>query len=189
MKAFLPPLSARSPSCACSLGILMSSGLSLFLSSCFLVKGISFFNLIKKAFSFIFRLMDVKQGQNKEGKTVLYLVFEYMDTDLKKYIRSFRQTGENIPVNTVKVSLSDSFIQLFSAFVVSLWIRSKQSHHFFVLYSLMLAIFVNRAWCTNCAKVLPSATVMGFYTGYFKTLAFFFCSIFFTNLLGYSIPI
>ncbi|KAF1899003.1 hypothetical protein Lal_00019124 [Lupinus albus] len=27
-------------------------------------------------------LMDVKQGQNKEGKTVLYLVFEYMDTDL-----------------------------------------------------------------------------------------------------------
>lgn len=47
--------------------------------------------------------MDVKQGQNKEGKTVLYLVFEYMDTDLKKYIRSFRQTGENIPTKTVKV--------------------------------------------------------------------------------------
>lgn len=47
--------------------------------------------------------MDVKQGQNKEGKTVLYLVFEYMDTDLKKYIRSFRQTGENIPPNIVKV--------------------------------------------------------------------------------------
>ena len=48
--------------------------------------------------------MDVKQGQNKEGKTVLYLVFEYMDTDLKKYIRSFRQSGENIPAPTVKVS-------------------------------------------------------------------------------------
>lgn len=47
--------------------------------------------------------MDVKQGQNKEGKTVLYLVFEYMDTDLKKFIKSFRHTGENIPVNTVKV--------------------------------------------------------------------------------------
>ncbi|KAH9759795.1 cyclin-dependent kinase B2-2 [Citrus sinensis] len=45
----------------------------------------------------VVRLMDVKQGQNKEGRTVLYLVFEYMDTDLKKYIRSFRQTGENIP--------------------------------------------------------------------------------------------
>ncbi|KAI9082811.1 hypothetical protein K1719_035141 [Acacia pycnantha] len=50
----------------------------------------------------VVRLMDVKQGQNKEGKTVLYLVFEYMDTDLKKFIRSFRQTGENIPASTVK---------------------------------------------------------------------------------------
>ncbi|KAF4381420.1 hypothetical protein G4B88_029775 [Cannabis sativa] len=36
----------------------------------------------------IVRLMDVKQGFNKEGKTVLYLVFEYMDTDLKKFIHS-----------------------------------------------------------------------------------------------------
>jgi len=49
------------------------------------------------------RLMDVKQGQNKEGKTVLYLVFEYMETDLKKFIRSFRQTGESIPPQTIKV--------------------------------------------------------------------------------------
>lgn len=47
--------------------------------------------------------MDVKQGQNKEGKTVLYLVFEYMDTDLRKYIKSFRHTEENIPSKTVKV--------------------------------------------------------------------------------------
>ncbi|KAK4280018.1 hypothetical protein QN277_011703 [Acacia crassicarpa] len=50
----------------------------------------------------VVRLMDVKQGQNKEGKMVLYLVFEYMHTDLKKFIRSFRQTGENIPASTVK---------------------------------------------------------------------------------------
>ncbi|KAL4371110.1 hypothetical protein HN51_015674 [Arachis hypogaea] len=50
----------------------------------------------------VVRLMDVKQGQNKEGKTVLYLVFEYMDTDLKKFIRSFRQTGQFIPPKTVK---------------------------------------------------------------------------------------
>jgi len=26
------------------------------------------------------RLLDVKQGQNYEGKTMLYLVFEYVDT-------------------------------------------------------------------------------------------------------------
>ncbi|KAL5699116.1 cyclin-dependent kinase [Ranunculus cassubicifolius] len=50
----------------------------------------------------VVRLLDVKQQQNKEGKTVLYLVFEYMDTDLKKYMRSFRGTGTNIPTNTVK---------------------------------------------------------------------------------------
>jgi len=53
--------------------------------------------------SLIHSLMDVKQGQNKQGKTVLYLVFEYMDTDLKKFIRSCGQTGENIPVKNVKV--------------------------------------------------------------------------------------
>lgn len=47
--------------------------------------------------------MDVKQGQNNEGKTVLYLVFEFMDTDLKKFIRGFRQTGEIIPTQTIKV--------------------------------------------------------------------------------------
>lgn len=52
--------------------------------------------------------MDVKQGRNKDGKTILYLVFEYMDTDLKKFIRSFRQTGETIPAMTVKVSRMDS---------------------------------------------------------------------------------
>lgn len=52
----------------------------------------------------------MKQGENKEGKTVLYLVFEYMETDLKKYIRSFRQQHPSssssssmmIPTQTVK---------------------------------------------------------------------------------------
>ncbi|CAH1430926.1 unnamed protein product [Lactuca virosa] len=50
----------------------------------------------------VVKLLDVKQGVNKDGKTVLYLVFEYMETDLKKFIRSFRQTGENIQPNVVK---------------------------------------------------------------------------------------
>jgi cyclin-dependent kinase len=50
----------------------------------------------------VVRLMDVKQGLSKEGKTVLYLVFEYMDTDVKKFIRSFRSTGKNIPTQTIK---------------------------------------------------------------------------------------
>ncbi|KVI05206.1 hypothetical protein Ccrd_016525 [Cynara cardunculus var. scolymus] len=50
----------------------------------------------------VVRLMDVKQGVNKNGNTVLYLVFEYMETDLKKFIRSYRQAGENIPPQVVK---------------------------------------------------------------------------------------
>ncbi|XP_063938790.1 cyclin-dependent kinase B2-1-like isoform X2 [Daucus carota subsp. sativus] len=48
------------------------------------------------------KLMDVKQGISKTRDMVLYLVFEYMDTDLKKFIRSFRQTRENIHLPTVK---------------------------------------------------------------------------------------
>ncbi|XP_076888322.1 cyclin-dependent kinase B2-2-like [Bidens hawaiensis] len=50
----------------------------------------------------VVQLMDVKQGINKNGNTMLYLVFEYMETDLKKFIRSYRQTGENIPPKVVK---------------------------------------------------------------------------------------
>ncbi|KAF8084419.1 hypothetical protein N665_0718s0012 [Sinapis alba] len=50
----------------------------------------------------VVRLMDVKQGLNKEGKTVLYLVFEYVDTDLMKFIRTFRRSGHSIPHDTVK---------------------------------------------------------------------------------------
>ncbi|KAK1266935.1 Cyclin-dependent kinase B2-1 [Acorus gramineus] len=54
------------------------------------------------------RLLGLKQCLNKEGKTVLYLVFEYMDTDLKKYIRSSRKTGQTFPLKTVKVRISVS---------------------------------------------------------------------------------
>lgn len=49
------------------------------------------------------RLLDLKTGKNKEGKTVLYLVFEYMDTDMKKFIRSHRAVGQILPFSTVKV--------------------------------------------------------------------------------------
>lgn len=51
----------------------------------------------------ICRLLDLKQDQNKEGQTILYLVFEYMDTDLRKYIKSFRASHDDIPAKTVKV--------------------------------------------------------------------------------------
>ncbi|TKW11154.1 hypothetical protein SEVIR_6G215250v4 [Setaria viridis] len=51
----------------------------------------------------VVRLLDLKQGVNKEGQTILYLVFEYMDTDLKKFIRSHRANHEKIPALTVKI--------------------------------------------------------------------------------------
>ncbi|XP_038984013.1 cyclin-dependent kinase B2-2-like [Phoenix dactylifera] len=50
----------------------------------------------------VVRLLDLKQGENKEGKSILYLVFEYMDTDLRKYIKSFRRMGKMIPPKVVK---------------------------------------------------------------------------------------
>ncbi|CAD6264703.1 unnamed protein product [Miscanthus lutarioriparius] len=51
----------------------------------------------------VVRLLDLKQGVNKEGQTILYLVFEYMDTDLKKFIRGHRSNREKIPAATVKI--------------------------------------------------------------------------------------
>lgn len=51
----------------------------------------------------VVRLLDLKQGVNKDGQTILYLVFEYMDTDLKKFIRGHRANHEKIPALTVKV--------------------------------------------------------------------------------------
>jgi cyclin-dependent kinase len=51
----------------------------------------------------VVRLIDLKQGQNKEGQTILWLIFEYMDTDLKKSIRGHRAKNEKVPKQTVKV--------------------------------------------------------------------------------------
>ncbi|XP_062077527.1 cyclin-dependent kinase B2-1-like [Humulus lupulus] len=57
----------------------------------------------------VVRLIDVKHGLNKEEKTVLYLVFEYMETDLKKFIRSFRQTTRKVPLDIVKTLMFQLF--------------------------------------------------------------------------------
>ncbi|XP_066330855.1 cyclin-dependent kinase B2-1-like [Miscanthus floridulus] len=51
----------------------------------------------------VVRLLHLKQGFNKEGQTIFYLVFEYMDTDLKKFIRGHRSNREKIPAATVKI--------------------------------------------------------------------------------------
>ncbi|CAD6264702.1 unnamed protein product [Miscanthus lutarioriparius] len=46
---------------------------------------------------------QIEKGFNKEGQTILYLVFEYMDTNLKKFIRRHRSNREKIPAATVKI--------------------------------------------------------------------------------------
>jgi cyclin-dependent kinase len=63
----------------------------------------------------VVRLIDLKQGQNKEGQTVLWLVFEYMDTDLKKFIRGHRANHEKVPAQTVKVQIPDLRLVLVSS--------------------------------------------------------------------------
>ncbi|MFS7992174.1 putative protein-serine/threonine kinase CMGC-CDK-Pl family [Helianthus anomalus] len=67
---------------------------------------------------YVVKLMDVKQGVNKNGNNVLYLVFEYVETDLKKFIRSYRQTGENIPPKVIKSLM----YQLCEGLLRSFWV-------------------------------------------------------------------
>jgi cyclin-dependent kinase len=86
--------------------------------------------------SHVVRLLDLKQGQNKEGQTILYLVFEYMDTDLKKFIRAHRQNLQKIPVPTVKVSIRLRPLQI--------WIRGSSSCFFFPC---------TRGVCVNASSV------------------------------------
>ena len=52
-----------------------------------------------------YRLLDVKHTENKDGKPVLFLVFEYMDSDLKKYIEN-RRNHTKIPPNVINVNSS-----------------------------------------------------------------------------------
>ena len=86
--------------------------------------------------------MDVKQGVNKEGKTILYLVFEYMDIDLKKFIQSFHQIGKHIPPNIVKVIIIIPF-----SFISYLFVEDKSLYCIFVLQSLMYQLCNGVAFC------------------------------------------
>jgi len=51
---------------------------------------------------YIVRLLDVKHTENKDGKPLLYLVFEYMESDLKKYIDSYRRSHTKMPPSVIK---------------------------------------------------------------------------------------
>ncbi|KAL9264718.1 Cyclin-dependent kinase B1-1-like protein [Drosera capensis] len=56
---------------------------------------------------YIVRLLSVEHVDNKHGKPLLYLVFEYLDTDLKKFIDSHRKGPNPRPLPP---SLVQSFL-------------------------------------------------------------------------------
>jgi cyclin-dependent kinase len=55
---------------------------------------------------YVVRLLSVEQVTKPCGKTVLYLVFEFLDTDLKKFVDGFRKgpSPRPLPTEVVKVS-------------------------------------------------------------------------------------
>ncbi|KAG6468462.1 hypothetical protein ZIOFF_073149 [Zingiber officinale] len=67
----------------------------------------------------VVRLLDLKQDQNKEGQTILYIVFEYMDTDMKKYIRSFRQSMPPMTILTRSLAVDFDVSTLQRNFILS----------------------------------------------------------------------
>lgn len=53
------------------------------------------------------RLLSV-ESVDENGKPQLYLVFEYLDSDLKKFIDSYgRGSGNPIPAKTIQVPYTD----------------------------------------------------------------------------------
>jgi cyclin-dependent kinase len=68
------------------------------------LREISLLNLLSHSV-YVVRLLAVEQAA-KNGKPVLYLVFEFLDTDLKKYLDAYRR-GPNarpLPTHLVKVN-------------------------------------------------------------------------------------
>jgi len=107
----------------------------------------------------VVRLLDLKQGVNKEGQTILYLVFEYMDTDLKKFIRGHRSNREKIPSATVKVR---SRIPARSSFSPT---QCRALQVFVRMRYPMFHVCTRRSSCTSCARAWPSSTAAGCCTG------------------------
>lgn len=68
---------------------------------------------------YIVRLLCVEQI-DKNGKPLLYLVFEYLDTDLKKFVDSHRK-GPNprpLPPSLIQVSITRFLFVYFEIFVI-----------------------------------------------------------------------
>jgi cyclin-dependent kinase len=57
---------------------------------------------------YVVRLLSVEQVTKPCGKAVLYLVFEFLDTDLKKFVDGFRKgpSPKPLPTQVIKVKYS-----------------------------------------------------------------------------------
>lgn len=109
---------------------------------------------------------------DKNGKPLLYLVFEYLDTDLKKYIDAHgRGTKNPLPTNIIKVrteykscNTQFSLHWRFGFFcVLLLW--KKEFSPVFLWLKMPYAWCGCRASCISCAKELHTVTAMVSCTG------------------------
>jgi hypothetical protein len=109
---------------------------------------------------------------DKNGKPLLYLVFEYLDTDLKKYIDAHGRGNKNpLPTNIIKVTTEykswNTQFNLhwrFGFFCVFLLWKNKFSPVF--LWLKMPYTWCGcRASCISCAKELHTVTAMVSCTG------------------------
>jgi cyclin-dependent kinase len=70
------------------------------------LREISLLNLLSHSI-YVVRLLAVEQAA-KNGKPVLYLVFEFLDTDLKKYLDVYRRgpAARPLPATLIKVLIT-----------------------------------------------------------------------------------
>lgn len=112
----------------------------------------TFLPVMISQFFFNCRLLCVEHVE-KNGKPILYLVFEFLDTDLKKFIDSHRRgpSPRPIPPNVIKVSFL-----IFVAKFIKLGL--------FLLFLIYLN-FICRVSCISCAKVWPTVIATVCFTG------------------------
>ena len=83
------------------------------------LREISLLNLLSHSI-YVVRLLAVEQA-TKNGKPVLYLVFEFLDTDLKKFLDAYRRGPNARPLPTHLIKVMPSINVPRSLFTYSLY--------------------------------------------------------------------
>jgi cyclin-dependent kinase len=79
---------------------------------------------------YVVRLLAVEQatkGGEAGGKAVLYLVFEFLDTDLKKFVDAYRRgpAAKPLPTEVVKVLISIRLLFCVCSKLPDFWVRKS----------------------------------------------------------------